>query len=64
MLFRSDRIRVYVDGNDKIRGIFKDNEDTIRHETLADEIVYDTKGGTTRDWKINGEAVTLGTEKV
>ncbi|MEE3468444.1 MAG: isoleucine--tRNA ligase, partial [Eubacterium sp.] len=33
-----DRIRVYVDGNDKIRGIFTANEETIKHETLADEV--------------------------
>ena len=59
-----DRIRVYVDGNDKIRGIFTANEETIKHETLADEVVYDKQGGTTKEWKINGEDVTLGTEKL
>ena len=58
-----DHIRIYVDKNDKIRDIFTANEEAIKHDTLADEIVYG-QGGTAKDWKINGEAVTLGTEKL
>ena len=59
-----DHIRIYVDKNDKIRDIFTANEESIKHDTLADEIVYGQTGGTSKDWKINGEAVTLGTEKL
>ncbi|MCR4605576.1 MAG: isoleucine--tRNA ligase [Eubacterium sp.] len=57
-----DHIRVYVDGNDKIRKIFTDNEETIKNEVLANEIAYDSQGGTIKEWKINGESVILGTE--
>ncbi len=59
-----DHIRIYVDKNDKIRDIFTANEEAIKHDTLADEIVYGQTGGTAKEWKINGEAVTLGTERL
>ena len=50
--------------NDRIRKIFTDNEETIKNEVLANEIVYGAQGGTTKEWKINGESVILGTEKL
>ncbi len=59
-----DHIRIYVDKNDRIRDIFTANEEAIKHDTLADEIVYGQTGGIAKDWKINGEEVTLGTEKL
>ena len=59
-----DHIRVYVDGNDRIRDIFKKNEDSIKHDVLATEVAYDTKGGQSKEWNINGETVILGTEKL
>ncbi len=59
-----DHIRIYVDKNYRIRDIFTANEEAIKHDTLADEIVYGQTGGTAKDWKINGEEVTLGTEKL
>ena len=59
-----DHIRVYVDGNDRIRDIFKNNEGSIKHDVLATEVAYDTKGGQSKEWSINGETVVLGTEKL
>ena len=59
-----DHIRVFVNGNDRIRDIFKRNEESIMHDVLAQEISYDSTGGTTREWNINGETVTLGTQKL
>ncbi|MBR0118896.1 MAG: class I tRNA ligase family protein, partial [Eubacterium sp.] len=59
-----DHIRVYVDGNDRIRDIFKNNEESIKHDVLATEVAYDTKGGQSKEWNINGETVVLGTEKL
>ena len=59
-----DHIRVYVDGNDRIRDIFKNNEESIKHDVLATEVAYDTKGGQSKEWSINGETVVLGTEKL
>ncbi len=60
----TDHIRVYQDGNDKIRDIITANADQIKSEVLAEEIFLGEMQGHTADWKINGEAVTLGVTKV
>jgi hypothetical protein len=31
---------------------------------MAEEIVYDSVSGYQKDWSINGEAVTMGVEKL
>ena len=36
----------------------------IKADVLADEVILDKVEGYTADWKINGEAVTLGVTKV
>ncbi len=59
-----DRIRVYQDGNDRIRQIIVDNADQIKEEVLADAIFIGDMQGHTADWTINGEEVTLGVTKV
>ena len=59
-----DHIRVYEQGNDKIKEIIKANESQIKADVLADEVILDKVEGYTADWKINGEAVTLGVTKV
>ena len=59
-----DHIRVYEQGNDKIKEIIKTNESQIKADVLADEVILDKTEGYTADWKINGEAVTLGVAKV
>ncbi len=58
-----DRIKVYADGNEKIRDILAANKAQIMHDVLADDIIYGETKGYTKDWKINTEAVTLGVEK-
>ena len=59
-----DRIRVYASGNDRIREVLANNSDSIGKDVLADEIVFDRTEGYTKDWKINGEQVTLGVQKI
>ena len=54
-----DHITVYVDGNDKLADIVKRNEEHIRTITLANVVVYGSTDGFSREWKINGENVTL-----
>ena len=54
-----DHITVYVDGNDKLADIVKRNEEHIRTITLANDIAYGSTDGFSREWKINGETVTL-----
>ena len=59
-----DRIKVYVEGNDKIEAIVKKNEKAIADKVLANEVLYGTKNDAAKDWNINGEKVFLGVEKI
>ena len=47
----------------KQRKVFADNASTIADETLALEVTKAVLAGYTKEWKINGEAVTIGVEK-
>ncbi len=57
-----DKIRVSVKDNEKINEILRKFESGILSDVMADEIVYDSVSGYTKDWNINGENVTLGVE--
>ena len=59
-----DRIRLYVSGNERLEKIIRDNSGTIGRDVLADDFTIGGTGGYTKDWKINGEPVTLGVEKL
>ena len=56
----TDRIVISVAGNDKIAEIITKNKDMIFTTVVADEIVTGEALGTTAEWNINGEKVTLG----
>ncbi|MFV0529416.1 MAG: isoleucine--tRNA ligase [Lachnospiraceae bacterium] len=56
----TDRIKVYAQDNAKILGILKDNEEKIKSEVLADDIILGEMSGYEKTWSINGENVTLG----
>ena len=58
----TDRIRIYVQGNEKIAEIFKKYEDKMKDEVLADEIIFESTNGYVKEWNINGETVTMGVE--
>ena len=58
-----DRITVYASGNDKIKEVMDKNSDSISRDVLADAIIYDETDGYVKDWKINGEVVTLAVKK-
>ncbi|MCH5264807.1 MAG: isoleucine--tRNA ligase [Lachnospiraceae bacterium] len=60
----TDHIRVYQDGNNRIREIIMVNAEQIKAEVLADEIFIGEMKGHTANWKINGEDVLLGVTKV
>ena len=60
----TDHIRVYQDGNDRIRSIMMKNAEQIKSEVLADEIFIGEMKGHVTNWKINGEDVLLGVTKV
>ena len=58
-----DRITVFASGNDTIKEIMEKNKESISRDVLADDVVFDTTDGYVKDWKINGEAVTLAVRK-
>ena len=58
----TDRIKVYVEGNDKIAQIMNQNAEEIKSVVLANEFVMGATGGISKDWNINGEKVVLGVE--
>ena len=58
-----DHITLSAEGNDRIAGIIRDNEETIRHDVLAEEVKLDAAEGYSKEWNINGEKVILGVEK-
>ena len=54
---------VSYEGTEKAEKVFADNASTIADETLALEVTKAVPAGYTKEWKINGEAVTIGVEK-
>ncbi len=59
-----DHIRVSVAHNEKVAQIVQNNEETIKEDVLADEVILGQANGYTKEWNINGETVTLGVEKL
>ena len=60
----TDRIKVYVSGNEKIKKIMDDNADEIKRVVLGDDFIDGTASANSKEWNINGEKVTLGVERV
>jgi isoleucyl-tRNA synthetase len=60
----TDHIRVYQQGNDRIKAIMERKEDEIKSEVLAEELIRDNTKGYVKQWDINGENVTFGVEKI
>ena len=58
-----DKIVLYTGDNAKLNGIIEKNAESIKHDVLADEIVYAPGGDSAKEWNINGEKMTLGVSK-
>ena len=58
-----DKIVITYEGSEKAETVFAKNADEIGAETLALEVKKATPAGYVKEWKINGEEVTLGVEK-
>jgi isoleucyl-tRNA synthetase len=56
----TDRIKVYVSGNDKIKEVMNKNADEIKRVVLGDEFVMDETCDNSKEWNINGEKVKIG----
>ena len=59
-----DRINLYVSENDKVEKIIKKFEETIKHDTLANNIFYDEQKEGYTDTNINGEILKIDVEVV
>ena len=58
-----DKIIVYVSGNDRIADILLNNKAEFTTEVLANEVIFGTIDGYSKEWNVNGEDVTLGVQK-
>ena len=56
----TDRISVYMSGNDKLIGVAKKNSEEIKKIVLGNEIIFNQLDGFTKEWNINGEKISLG----
>ena len=59
-----DRINLYVSNNQVVEEIVKKFEDTIKHDTLADSVVYNVERKSAEEVSINGEKVMFDVEVV
>jgi isoleucyl-tRNA synthetase len=59
-----NRIRLYLDGNEKLAEIVRRNEETIKHDVLCDDIRIGETGGYSKEWQINSERAVLGVERI
>ena len=59
-----DRINLYVSENEMLEKVIKKFEETIKHDTLADSIVYNDSRDTYTETPINGEKLLLDVEKI
>ena len=55
----TDHIALDLSGNAKLTAIAAKNEAFISEITLADSISYDAPAGTSKEWNVNGEKLTL-----
>ncbi len=60
----TDKINVYCRGNEKIAELLVSHKDEIQPEVLALDIRIGETKGYVKDWNINGEAVSLGVERL
>ena len=58
-----DHIAVSYTAGQKIADIFDRYGEAISSEVLADAVISGTLSGYRKDWRINGEEVTLAVEK-
>jgi isoleucyl-tRNA synthetase len=60
----TDKIQVTYSGSDKAESIFGKYEKQIGEEVLGEDVQAKAPSGYTKEWNINGEAVTIGVRKL
>ena len=59
-----DNINLYIAGNLMLEEIVKNNEELIKHDTLAIEVIYDKNKDSYTETNINGEILNIDVEVV
>lgn len=59
-----DKIKLYLSGNEMLESVVKENEELIKHDTLALEIVYNAEKENMTKTNINGEELYVDVEVV
>ena len=59
-----DKIKLYLSGNEMLENVVKENEELIKHDTLALEIVYNAEKENMTKTNINGEELDVDVEVV
>ena len=59
-----DKIKLYLSGNEILESVVKENEELIKHDTLALEIVYNAEKENMTKTNINGEELDVDVEVV
>ena len=60
----TDHISVTIEGSDKVTATALKKQEDIKGDTLADTLCAESPVGFTKEWDINGEAVTIGVKKI
>ena len=59
----TDKIHITYGGSEKAEKVFADHKEEIGSETLALTVEKAAPAGYVKEWKINGEKVTIGVER-
>ncbi len=59
----TDRITVSFTGSEKVLTVAEKYKDSLADDVLADAVLFGGAEGFTKEWDINGEAVTIGVKK-
>ncbi|HCC04296.1 MAG TPA: isoleucine--tRNA ligase [Clostridiales bacterium] len=59
-----DNINLYVSGNEMLENVVKKFEDTIKHDTLAKNVLYNEPNKEFQDVSINGETLKIFVEVI
>ena len=59
-----DNINLYVAGNEMLEKVIKENEEVIKHDTLALKVIYDEQRPEYTETNINGESLKIDVEVV
>ena len=57
-----DNIKLYVSGNEMLEKVIKENEELIKHDTLAVNVIYEEERAEYTETNINGESLKIDVE--